>query len=206
MDGVDGAEDFTDDSYAANTVKKPFYPPNTDTNEYVFGDASAFFDGSNDYLYFFPSPNWDFGTNDFTIECWLKVRYSQEMSTIDCWHGLAGSFQLIWLNSRELRFNMYNGSLTYYVSAGTLNTSQWYSIAVTRESGTVRIFVDGVLKNSTTYSTQLGFASNRQLSIGRRTNTSSAWMDGWIDEIRITKNVARYTSNYSVQTAAFPNS
>ena len=41
----------------------------------VFGGSSIYFDGTDDYLSFFPSPDWNLVTGDFTIECWINVSY-----------------------------------------------------------------------------------------------------------------------------------
>jgi hypothetical protein len=79
---------------------------------------------------------------------------------------------------------------------------------VDRDSGgTMRIYADGVMLASITQSGLSLRNGDGLLEIGYATGVGY-YLDGWIDEVRITKGVARYASNsgFTVPTAAFPRS
>jgi hypothetical protein len=83
----------------------------------------------------------------------------------------------------------------------------WRHIAVTREGTTLRIFIDGVLRGSVTDSRDYS-PSITYFGVGAQINSRNAAYDfvGHIDEVRVTKGVARYTANFTVPTSTFPDS
>ena len=81
----------------------------------------------------------------------------------------------------------------------TLNT--WAALAITRSGSTIYWFKDGALLGSATDSTTYNFSG------GRITGGSGSGLalSGFMDEIRVTKGVCRYTASYTVATKAFPD-
>jgi hypothetical protein len=84
----------------------------------------------------------------------------------------------------------------------TFSVGQWYHIAVTSQTNTGRVFIDGIQQGGT-----IDFSgtvnSTETLQIGR-THTATDDLNGFIDDLRITR-VARYTSNFTPPTAPFPD-
>ena len=87
-------------------------------------------------------------------------------------------------------------------SSVTPSASTWYHTAVVRTSGTIKVFVDGTQVISD-FTDTTNFMDRDSLVIGGFFSTTYL-MDGYIDEFRIT-NKARYTSNFTAPTKAFPN-
>jgi hypothetical protein len=149
-----------------------------------------------------PNQNAVFGTGDFTVEFWVNFNSRFQNQTI-----MGTSFTNGWVI-----WQMFNAtSLTFWMDSagvgistnGSLASNTWYHIAVTRASGTLRIFVDGVLSNSTSNTTNL--SSTVALEIGNQVNLGAGGtLNGYLDDIRITKGYARYTANFTPPTAAFP--
>lgn len=174
-----------------------------------YGTGSMAFDGTDDRLTSATSPNIAFGTGDFTVEAWI---YTNTLSgergfiqTSDTAGGLKTSYTTgilfaIGVSPYTLNVNVGNTN----VSSGTtyLAINTWYHVAVTRSSGSVRLFINGTLVGGPT--TITANLTGQNVCIGGYYNTSYLW-NGYIDDLRITKGFARYTSNFTAPTAAFPD-
>ena len=205
MNGTDGSTTFTDSSNGGHTASVNGGAV-ISTDQSKFGGGSYEGNGSNSYLSYAASSDFDFGTGDFTVEHWFYLNSASDSGAmVDAWHGssASGGWQTYYRSaSTDLRFYLKSGSTTKIISTGSVSANTWYHIAVTRESGTVKIYLDGVLKDSVSDSGNVGF-SNKTLSIGRQTDSSSGILNGYLDEVRITKGVARYTADFTPQTREF---
>jgi hypothetical protein len=180
---------------------------------FKYGDSSLVFDGADDRLTFASSNDFAFGTGDFTIEFWMR---SQDVSTAQRGplqiSGAAGGLSTSYSNGIVI-FQGYNGTgnqsggitavinNVYMTVTATLSTSVWYHIALTRSGSTCRFFVDGILSGALTSTANLT-ASN--LVVGGYYSTSYLY-NGHLDDLRITKGIARYTSNFTPPPAELPN-
>jgi hypothetical protein len=164
-----------------------------------------YFDGTGDGLLAASNPNFDFGTGNFTIEMW--VNFANVTSTwqaiISRAYGVAGGWRL-YKNDADNQLKWYD-NLTPVVSTtgSTLANNTWSHIAVVRNSGTTAIYIDGVSRGSASNTTSYN-PGTYALEIGRGVVTSEYPMTGYIQDLRITKGYARYTSNFTAPTAAFP--
>jgi hypothetical protein len=84
----------------------------------------------------------------------------------------------------------------------------WYEIAMVRASGELLLFIDGVLQGIPVADTDFYFAGSEIFALLTQTQgvapLAGTLFQGWQDEFRISKGLARYTSNYAPHTAAFP--
>jgi hypothetical protein len=161
MDGSNGSTTFTDNSLNALTVT-PNVLAQISTAQSKFGGASGYFsfDGaseSDSWLSIANNTNFEFGGGDFTIECWMRTDSPNPPRAVISKGDTDVVDDTVW----TLEFNG-GGGLTFYGPAGTgevsplvstttsFSTATWYHVAVTRQNSTYRIFVDGVLENSTT--------------------------------------------------------
>jgi hypothetical protein len=87
------------------------------------------------------------------------------------------------------------------IGSSTLSTNTWYHIAVTRASGTLKIWLNGVQDATVANSTNW---SDTTFVVGATPNAVN-FMTGYIDELRLTKGYARYTATFTVPDQAFPN-
>ena len=175
-----------------------------DTSVVKYGTGSMKFDGSGDRLSSMPSQNSVFGTGDFTIECWLYVASNPAQFTCIAsnWAGANPCWILSFSNgSGNIRFN--DNGAAYLTSSSAITTGQFVHIAVSRSGTSLKMFFDGVEVASATNSTSFGNASTG-IHLGAYYDNSYP-LNGLIDDFRITKGVARYTSNFTVPDKAFPD-
>lgn len=142
------------------------------------------------------------GTGDFTIEGHFRCSQSSAGDYIfDCG---SSSFRLLvdLLKVRYLDPGLSDYSTSpLYTDGPTVSVNTWYHFAITRSGTTVRAFLDGVQWGSDTSSYN---DTSNAFYYGRRGDgISSSYLFGWLDECRITKGVARYTSNFTPPAAAF---
>ena len=175
---------------------------NTSTFKYGTGAIRT---GSGNYLLTPMKDSYQFGSGDFTVETWAYIVNNVSSATlIDC-AGAGGNFGwfLEYSSARGLFFYMGTGSSG---SGATYNTtpalSTWTHLAVARQSGTVRMFINGALVNTT--SLPNSSVAVQPLAIGAANNyTTTYYLDGYMDEIRITKGFARYTATFTPATGAY---
>ena len=197
MDGSNGSTTFTDSSNNAVSVTANGNAQ-ISTAQSKFGGASGYFDGTGDYL---SCTLGAFGTNDFTIETWVRMtsfanyRMLYESRTND-----PDTSGFVWGVNSSGELFVYLGG--FVLTAGTLTTSTWSHVALTRASGTWRMFIDGTLLTGT-YSNS-GDLTRTAVRIGMDWATLYG-TDGYLDEYRITAGTARYTATFTPPTAAFPN-
>jgi hypothetical protein len=169
-----------------------------------FGGSSLFFDGTNDYISFPYSPTNDLGTGDFTIEAFIYVAGgSSDRGFIGLGNVSATSGVSMRINGNDLRF-FVDGYDNQTTTSNVIIGSTWYHVALVRSGTTNRIYVDGISGGSNTRTPNFG--SGTTLVIGRTySDFNGEYWNGYIDEVRITKGVARYTSNFTPPTEQFPD-
>ena len=159
--------------------------------------------GGTDVLTMPSSSNFNVGSSDFTLEAWIYVSAYVSSSAI-FGNGSGFSPFLIFIGaSSEITFYSSTNGSTWAISdlrfATNPATGTWHHVAVTRSGTTFRTFFNGTLANSATLSGAL-YNNPSDVTIGRYTNS----FNGYIQDLRLTKGVARYTASFTPPTAAFP--
>jgi len=173
-----------------------------------YGAGSMYFDGSGDYLAVPSSPNLGFASGDFTVEGWLYLNSypgtSAAMYVCDFRNGSTNNFGFGVIGvSGFARPYMFVGSGPVDATGSTsLSLGVWYHIAMVRSGSTVTYYLNGVSDATMTTSYSQGATG---VTIGARYTGSTEYVNGYIDDLRITKGVARYTTTFTPPTAAFPN-
>jgi hypothetical protein len=168
------------------------------TTQSKWGGSSMYFDGTGDRVHISPntSQNVVLGTGDFTIEMWIYPT-ATSASTINLFSGDTNSAYLAWATS-GLWFGTYNVNWILQSSVSpALNT--WSHIAVTRLGTTTNLFVNGVAAVASTSSSQNFSAASYVIGGDQVGGTVS--LTGYIDDLRITKGVARYITNFTPPTS-----
>lgn len=187
------------------------------TAQSKFGGSSMLFDKTDDRLTVPSSQNYNFGTGDFTIEFWM---YSNDVSgattrgilqTSDTAGGLKTTYTsgLCIFQGSTATGSAQNGALVANIigtsvgtnAGGIITAGAWYHIAIVRASGVCTVYVNGTAQPVT--ATISGAISGQNLVVGGYYNTSYLY-DGYINDLRITKGLARYTANFTPPTQAFP--
>jgi len=199
--GTDNSTTVTDSSSYDHTVTANGNA-RIRTTQSKFGGASMYFDGNGDYLALGNDASFAFGTGEFTVEFWVYILTASLNEGITvCGVSLTdGSWQIGFGSNGQINFKA--GATGTALSSSAVSKNTWHHLAVARDSlNTARIFLNGTIVDSATVSTDL---SDPNLRIGR--NRSGAfYFNGYIDDLRITKGVARYTANFIPPTEPFPN-
>ena len=184
------------------------------TNLDKIAEGAVAFNGSNngsygDYLSFSSNTDFQMGTGDFTIECYFNLNNAIPTS---CWRGLI-----------SLGGHQSTGGITIYAprastprdtvvvilnrvnptmgSTTNVNDGGWHHTALVRNSGTTKLYVDGILHD--TYSDTNNYNHSGTVYIGRDydcSSSNSTFFQGFISNVRITKGQALYTSNFTPST------
>ena len=194
-----------------------------DTTIKKYGTGSLEFDGTGDYLTVPNNVAFNFGTGDFTIELWVYIAGNSSLnnnSTRDT--TVVASFPTTTqtlTNSWGLNIsgsgtttgtgisfsNWQSGSNSVISATVTVPQNSWNHIAVARSGTTTKLFLNGGEVGSGTLTLQT-VNSGQDIAIGRLGYPGYIQeLNGYIDDLRITKGVARYTATFTPPTAAFPN-
>ena len=210
MDGANTSTVFSDDVGGGRSQRGIQAVGNAqiDTAQSKFGGSSLLLDGTGDYLTVNFHTNTDFeftAGENFTIECFIRVNaYAQFNGVISLGSARSGNEYTLYIEGISGAY--YATAATFggaNLSRGTTNlsTATWHHLAVTRSGTTVRLFVNGTLEDTDTYTFTAGQQST--IKIGSFSDGSLAF-NGWIDEVRIS-NTARYTASFTPTTAPFQN-
>lgn len=168
---------------------------------------SGLFVAGSDRLTLPASSHFDFGAGEFTIECWLRFStagVNHNMLSRRAGSAAKGPFALYINTTRNIQFLASFNGTTWGVSLqspSNIAINTWYHIAITRKGNVWQMFQSGVRIAYSTVSGTL-MASSEPLRIGGESNGSS--LDGYLDEIRVTKGLALYDGvSYTVPTAPF---
>ena len=165
-------------------------------------DGAVSFDGNGDSLVCADSADWDFGTGDFTIECfaYFNDTTSANSTMINRWTDI-WTFQIV-SSTQNLRF--YAGASDNLATASnTIGPNKWYHFAASRSSGTLKLFIDGVESASSSFTKSL--SGSVPLNIGAENSTQSLPTKGHISNVRIVNGTALYTSNFTPPTRELTN-
>jgi hypothetical protein len=225
-DGTNGSTTITDNSPSPKTVTA-FGNAQISTAQSKFGGASIAFDGDGDYATAPISSDFEFGTGDFTVEGFVYVNsfsgIQKYVNLASIGRGALGGGSPVtngWtvlVESTQITFFRYDGSVSTIIARSTtVSTGTWHHIAVSRVGTNLRIFLNGTQvgateTNSTAYN-RIATGGSQDLHIGRFLSGDatqqaplpySSFLNGYIDDLRITRGVARYTENFTAPTATF---
>jgi hypothetical protein len=202
-EGVLNGTVFTDSSPTIKTVTYSGTPYTT-TSQYKYGGSSIYFNGASSYLSIANNAGFTFGSGDFTVELFIKVNATtgSPQQVLGVWHNVLGwAWQINMDVNRYIAFTC-NTNISVAATAPLTSYGVWYHIAAVRSSGSIMLFLDGVLQSTTALAASVT-ASTSPLVIGSVAGPTTWYFNGWMDEIRITKGTARYTSNFVPPTGAF---
>ena len=175
-----------------------------------FYGGSFEFDGSGDYLDVTESDNcFDFGTGDFTIELWALLENNNDLIGTANNSAFLGSGKSGWVIRRfdeGIKFNYQSsGSWIFENTFGSEGArDKWNHIAITREGNKIRCFSNGVQQGSDYTNTTDITSTEGYCRIGGGYGSTSLLVDGYIQDVRIYKGVAKYTSDFVVPSPS-PN-
>ncbi|WP_152600197.1 LamG domain-containing protein, partial [Cellvibrio mixtus] len=211
-DGKDTSQIFSDSSF----VPKTFIPRGNviqSQGEYMYGVSSCYFDGNGDYLELAQNPELNFKTSDFTIETWFyQTADSNAYSTLFANHTsttyttgarflmVYGANAPVVSQRRKIGFGGFNLATNQSIleSETQINLNTWYHVAVTRKNNIFSLFVNGKKEREISKIDAMDFSLNgTRVGINSWDGTAGHWF-GYIDDLRVTRGVARYTEDFIV--------
>ncbi len=170
-----------------------------------FGGSSMSFDGTTDALFEPSNINYGYGTGDFTIEFWLYLNATTThtiVSNLTAASGASVAPHIYYVNASGIRYYVNSADR---ITGSALSTGQWYHIAVSRSGSSTKMFINGTQTGST-YTDTNNYGTSNPLGVGDYAVplTGVSTLNGYIDDLRITKGYARYTTTFTPPTAAFP--
>jgi hypothetical protein len=181
-----------------------------------WGTGAILFDATSGYISEGASSDWNFGSGDFTIEFWLGhfdwSGVALETPIIALWsaNGGQGFSWVVSVNiNNRLQFGRYIGGVASFAAVSTnamtgIGTS-YRHCAIAREGTTLRMFFDGVQEYSGAITGAIDYTSGTHLTIGGTNYSGNQYLNGYLDDVRITKGLARYTAAFTPPTAQFPD-
>jgi hypothetical protein len=175
------------------------------TTQSKYGTSSIAFDGTGDYLSIYdPKYIASVGPGDFTFECWVYLNSLPGVVTA-VYHlkndtGLSTTVFVIELTQTGA-VNVSTG--TALIVTGTvskISSGSWIHIACVRSAGIFKTYINGILDASSGSNTTAYNGTYAQIGAWRYSGYDSS-MNGYIDDLRVTKGYARYTSNFTPPTS-----
>ena len=210
MEGANNGTTFTDEMGHSVTA---YGNAVTSTTQSKFGTAAAYFyeNDGGDRLHISHSSNDSLGIGDWTVEFWAYWPTVLNMGLFQSGsYGSSESCFMVDINGAngDVRLTRVVSSAGSSVTISGCATNTWHHIAVSQSGSYLRLFVDGV--SSTALSSIPALTSTFDYIIGalgdwNSPTTFGYHLTGYIDELRITKGVARYTANFTPPTSPFPN-
>jgi hypothetical protein len=192
------------DVSSGNILTKVGNTTASDTQRKFTTSSAMYFDGTGDYLNTNSNNLLALGTGDFTVECWVNksdtnhrgiFQISPTSGGLDTNYTVTLGFA--WGNSNA--WQIYAGGGATNGSTFSLSTNTWYHAALVRSSGTTKLYIDGTEEISISDSQNY---TGTYMAIGGYYNTTYVH-NGYIQDLRVTKGLARYTTTFTPPTTEF---
>ena len=196
----------TIDGLSSFLVAGPSTSTLTKTGTLTLSTASPFGVGTDSSIYFanpnyitVPSNDLNSDSNDFTIECWFRLTASGSYYTIFSFGDYRHDNGLLCRVDTVGDGGIYNNT-NNYGSWGAVPKNQWHHLAVCRVSGSLKVYLNGTLRLTTTINSS---STLRDLYIGTSPHTGlgNEGLQGYISNFRIVKRNAVYTKNFTPQSS-----
>lgn len=171
---------------------------------YKFGGSSLYLNGTGAYAAIAPS-NLFVYPGPFTVEMNVFPLSSAKANLYDNFAGSSNSRTLLYLDAGGLIF-FYSSSASIATDLGVVLGNQWNHIVIQRDANNLlKIFVNGVTSSQVSYIGTIGIPDYTVI-LGYTRWKNGDYFNGYIDEVRITKGVARYSADFPPPVTPFPKS
>jgi Concanavalin A-like lectin/glucanases superfamily len=205
FDGASGSTAIVDNSRfgisRGNALLQNGAPALSNTN-IKFGNASLLCNGSSNIAFVAPTTDFDFYNLDFTIDYW-EYRTSAATGGAVVGRGNPsgyGPFLVGYSDGTNLAVYISSNGTSWDVAnavlLGSISLNSWHHYALVRSGTTFKTYKDGV-QQATFSSSGVPVLTTYGLSIGAWFST---YMNGYIEELRISKGIARWTANFTPPT------
>jgi hypothetical protein len=210
-DGADGSTTAVDSSLQPTSFTA-HGGARVSSAQYKYGSASLSFGGNGDWFSAAPASALAFAAASFTVECWYRKSgngvngYDTIVSTAVNGNGGAGWY-LELSTTRGMMFRIGANSYTN-TTTSWINDSTWHHLAIVRDGTAISFFIDGISRglSTATCTDSVGAAGTLLVGAGPNSIGTPTWFfNGFIDDLRISAGVARYTGPFTPPVAQLPN-
>ena len=202
-DGADTSTafyDFSNDAKAITTNGNA----QVDTAQSKFGGASALFDGTTDWLSTPNSTDFNAAGGAYTVDFWVRWNNVSSPATTQ---GLVATCDAgpttgwgIWIETGKIVLWETTDRISY---SWTPTASIWYHVAFCYDGTTTTLYIDGTSVATTSAATWNNDGNALVVGWDGDTAHNTHYLNGWIDELRISKGIARWTANFTPPTRAY---
>ena len=209
-DGTNGSTTIVDSSSNVNSVTANNGAQISTTQSKFGGSSIEFLSTANTGLSVSPSNDFQLGTGDWTIEAWTYQQSLNQYSTL-FEIGNHSNASSLFIGVGSDGFLAYSAAFFGPQNSSPSTINVWQHIAVTRSGDLLYFFRDGVTQGTGGYTFNRDLTDISTVSAGYPYGLFPTAADanfrfnGYIDDLRITKGVARYTQNFTPPTAPFPD-
>lgn len=202
--GEDESTSFPDSSSSEHTIA-PIGTAQVDTTIKELGSGSVKFLKA-DWLDSDEHADWSFGTDDWTIDFWMYRSGSQASYT-----GVIGAsssgltgWEIDLLSNTPIIWTSSGGWSQKAAATDVIADVTWTHVALVRNGNSLQFYINGTASGSASDVTGQTFNSGGVgLTIGASRQVGSLGYTGYLDEIRISKGIARWTSNFTPPTEEY---
>lgn len=216
-DGTNGSTTFTDTSGTPKTVTA-VGNAQVSTTDPKFGTGALLLDGTGDNLSVAHNSALSCDSADFTVEGWAKFTTKTNSAQLIEKSGTVGSSFPNWSLELDSTATKLKGNVCSTGSPGTVRgtvtstttipTGTWFHFAMVKDGSTLRLFYNGVQESTAAISgTPSDGAAGAMLLGFQASGTGAMYMNGRLDDVRITKGYARYgAAGFVPLSNAYPDS
>ena len=173
------------------------------TTTYKFGGGSVYFNGTS-WIDTIDSSDFDIGSGDFTIDCWFKKAANNETMMLCAQSDSSASnisfqFSVDGNGDNKPSGGIRSGSTFYGVSTSStaVTDTNWHHLALVRYGNAITLYLDGNNVGSGSCSGITANNSSYKMAIGRCGEYNGLYFNGYLDEFRFSKGIARWTNNFN---------
>lgn len=170
-----------------------------------FGGSSGYFDGSGDYITG-PSSVVQFGLGDFTVEAFVNIESHQPGASADptiLGYGTGPNAGLVFMLSKSNGAPGFWDGASFFGTGVAIPVGTWAHVAYVRKNKVLWCFINGVRYSlSSNYNKNVNANSVVRVG-GAYYGGNESYFKGYIDELRVTSGVARYSENFTPPTRPF---
>ena len=215
MEGADGGTTFTDGVTGVSWTAAG--GAHTESDDKKFGSTSLAMDGTGDWISTSNATlNTTLGSKNFTIEFWVKLSangtqqvFCGQGGGVGNWNDTGGGHGWIFFKGSDNKF-YFQYHTTGVGGVGTVSSASTYTIAgtwthlaVVQNGGTVTVYKDGTsVASGAVSSVNYSTGGTQGFYVGTDAAADTP-VNGYMDEFRFSVGVARWTANFTPETAAY---
>ena len=201
LNGSNGATSASDSSNDNRTITFSGSNANISTAQSKFGGSSLYIGGDGSKIEI--GADGLNATGDFTFECWIYDTSVDNYPQLAINSSNNGLFLYLGngatSGSNKVLRHWNGGSVTNFSTE--LPQNQWYHFALVRSGSTIKLYIDGTA-DSTTRSDSGTYLMGQTSTLTIGADGSGNDFRGYINDLRITNGLARYTTNFTPPTSA----